>query len=112
MEHPVTLMFAGAAIGGTVATFFWWPHLAKAQRALAELRGRAAALGTKSSEQAARIDGLADRSAAHYLTSQKLIRAMETLHAASAQATMAGARKVIADALEQIRCMGSENNGD
>lgn len=110
IEHPAVLMFAGAAIGGTVATFFWWSHLAKADRALAELRGRAAALGTKASELCQRIDGLADRSEVYYLTSQKLIRAMEALHAASAQATMAGARKVIADALEQIRCMGRDDD--
>ena len=110
IEHPAVLMFVGAAIGGNVATFFWWSHLAKADRALAELRGRAAALGTKASELCQRIDGLADRSEVYYLTSQKLIRAMEALHAATSQNTIAAARQVIADALEQIRCMGRDDD--
>lgn len=110
MEHPAVLMFAGAAIGGTAATFFWWPRLAKEQRSLSELHGRSAALGTKASEQAQLIYDLTDRVAENHLTSRKLVRALETLHAAGAQPTMAGARKVISGALEQIRCMGRDDD--
>lgn len=111
-DHPAILMFAGAAIGATVSALFWWPHLAKAQRALADLRGRAAATAQSATEYREICHDMLNRREQSWRFAEKLQRATETLNAAAAQNTMAAARKVIAEGLERVRCAGERDDID
>jgi len=117
IEHPATLMFAGAAIGGTVAWLFFRGRMAVLNAALnsgvADVGGRAAATAQRVTEQAAIIEHqqetitrLMRNASGAGIIWRKLQVAQETLNAAAAQNTMAAARKVIAEGLERVRCTG------
>ena len=108
IDSPATLMFAGAAIGGTVAYLYFHGRLSAVRRSNADLAGRAAAAGAHIQTQKRSLDTLGKIALGHIDTTAKLQRAMEALNAAAAQNTIAGARKVIAEKLEQIRCMGRD----
>ena len=113
-QSPEILMLAGAAIGAAVATFFWLPYLTRSQRNAAELRGRASAVAFRLVEADVKVERLTQSAAQEWRRAQKYERAIEALHAAAAQNTMSGARKVIAEGLENARTAGetTERQGE
>lgn len=109
IEHPATLMFAGAAIGATVTCLFFIPRFRSLTAKFHELTGRASATGVRVTEQALEIERLNESAKGRFVFFQKMELATETLHAAAAQNTIAGARKVIAEGLERVRCIGGHD---
>jgi hypothetical protein len=113
IENPSTLMFAGAAIGGTVAYLLFHGRIAAMRMRNADLAARASATGQRVSEQAATIahqqetiTRLISNAKGAGIIWRKLQTAQEVLHAAAAQNTSAAARKVISEGLERVRCAG------
>jgi hypothetical protein len=114
MQNEALLMFAGAAIGGVITTLVIYPRLRSLRRHFDDLADRAAQAGLDLAGEAKRHEQAIGRlnvgAAELRRISAKLERAKETLHAAAAQSTSAGAKKVIAEGLERVRCAGERDD--
>lgn len=110
MQNEALIMFAGAAIGGAITALVIYPRLRSLRRHFDDLSGRAAQAGLDLLDEGRRHEQAIARlnvgATELRMTRVKLERATETLHAAAAQSTSEGAKKVIAAGLESVRCAG------
>lgn len=108
----------GAAIAGGGVYLIMRLQIAEKRVVIADVSARAATLGEamvkvhKTAECRNDVIGVLARGkdrTIDYL--QTLIFAHETLHAAASQGTIMGARRVISEGLERMRCMEPEMDG-